>query len=115
MRGTREPILGSTRSQTRTLRLRSPFKSPMKEHADLNLDNWILEFCFMSALTSDLEDANTFNEASDNQDPKIRNLWREAIKKELNSVESKKVWTEKQKNGFTMNKRLVGCKWIFKV
>ena len=38
MRATRESKLGSTRRQTQ--RLRSPFKSPMKECADLNLDNW---------------------------------------------------------------------------
>ena len=82
MRGTREQNLGSTRSQTRTLRLRSPLKSPMKEHADLNLDDWIQESCFMSALTSDPEEPKTFNEAWNCQDPKIRNLWRDAIKKE---------------------------------
>ena len=30
-------------------------------------------------------------------------------------MESKKVWTEKQKNEIPMNTRLVGCKWVFKV
>ena len=51
MRGTREPNLGSTRCQAQ--RLRSPFESPMKEHADQNLDDWVPGSCFMSALTSD--------------------------------------------------------------
>ena len=37
MSRTREPNLGSTRSQTRTLR--SPFRSQLKEHADLDLDD----------------------------------------------------------------------------
>ena len=88
MRGTREPNHGSTRSQTRTLR--SPFRSPIREHADLTLNDWIQESCLMSALSSDMEEPNTFNEAWNHQDQKIRNLCRQAIKKELNSMESKK-------------------------
>ena len=30
-------------------------------------------------------------------------------------MEYKKVWTEKQKNEIPTNKRLAGCKWVFKV
>ena len=71
----------------------------------------------MSALTSDPEEPNTFYEAWNHHNPKTRNLCREAIKKELNSMESKKIWTEyeKQNNEIPTNRRLVGCKWIFKV
>ena len=57
------------------------FKSPMKEHEDLNLDNWVQESCFMSTLTSDPEEPKTFSEAWNYQEHKIRNLWREPIKK----------------------------------
>ena len=86
----------------------------MKGHADLNLDDWVLESCFMSAMTSDLKGPGTFIEGWNHQEPKIGNQWREAIKKEYN-MEYKKVWTEKQKNEIPMNRRLVGCKWVFKV
>ena len=84
----------------------------MKEHADINLDDEIQESCFISALTSDPEELNAFNEAWNPQDPKIRNLLREAIIQELNSMESKKVWTEKQQNETPMNRRKVGCKLV---
>ena len=66
----------------------------------------------MSALTSE---PKTFNEAWNHQEPEIRNLWREAFKKELNNMEYKKVWTEKQKNEIPTDTRLVGCRWVFKV
>ena len=87
----------------------------MKEHVDLNLDNWIQESCFMSALMSDPEEPKTFKEAWNHQEPKIRKLWREVIKKELDNMEFKKVWTEKQKNEIPTDRRLVGCKWVLKV
>ena len=69
----------------------------------------------MSSLTSDPEEPITFNETRNLQDPENGNLWREAIKKEQNSFESKKEWTEKQKNEIPMSRRLVGSKWVFKV
>ena len=87
----------------------------MKQHAGLNLDNWVQESCCMSALTSDAEEPKTFSEAWNHQEPIIRNLWREAIKKELYNMEYKKVWTEKQKNEIPTDRRLVGCKWELKV
>ena len=40
----------------------------------------------MSALTSDPEEPKTLSEAWKHQEPKIRSLWREAIKKELNNI-----------------------------
>ena len=87
----------------------------MKEHADLNLDNWVQESCSISAFTSDLEEPKTFSEAWNHQEPKIRNQWREAMKKELNNMECKNVWTEKQKNEIPIDRRLVGCKWVVKL
>ena len=69
----------------------------------------------MSALISDLEEPKTFSEAWNHQEPKIRNLWMKAIKKELNNMEYKKVWTEKQKNEIPIDRRLVPRKWVFKV
>ena len=81
----------------------------MKQHADINLDDWAQESCFMSALTSDPEEPRTFNEAWNHQEPKIRNLWREAIEKELNNMEFMKVWTEKQKDENPLDRRKVRC------
>ena len=52
----------------------------------------------MSAMTSDPEEPKTIDEACNHQEPRIRNLWGEVIKKELNNMKFNKVWTEKQKN-----------------
>ena len=52
----------------------------MKEHTDLNLDDWVQESCFISALTSDPEEPKPFRESWNHQEPKLRNLQREAIK-----------------------------------
>ena len=42
----------------------------MKEHVDLNLDKWVRESCFMSALTSDSEEPKTFSDTWNHQEPK---------------------------------------------
>ena len=49
MIGAREENLGSTRSQTSEMR--SPSNQAM-ERANINMDNWIQETCYMSAVTS---------------------------------------------------------------
>ena len=49
MIGAREENLGSTRSQT--LEMRSPSKQSM-ERANINMDNWIQETCYISVVTS---------------------------------------------------------------
>ena len=82
----------------------------MKEHTHLNLDSWVQEPCFMFSLTSDPEEPKTFSEAWSHQNQKTRNQWREAIKKELNNMEYKKVRTEKQKSEIPTDRRLAGCK-----
>ena len=79
------------------------------------MDNWVQESCSISAPTSDPEEPKTFNEAWNHQQQNIRNLWREAIKKDLNNMEYKKVWTEKQKHEIPTDRRLVGYKWMYKV
>ena len=60
MIGEREENLGSTRSQT--LEMRSPSNQAM-ERASMNMDNWVQETCYISAVTSGSDELNNFNEA----------------------------------------------------
>ena len=66
MIGAREENLCSTRS--RTLEMRSPSNQAM-ERANINLDNWIQETYYISAITSGPDEPNTFNEAWNHQCP----------------------------------------------
>ena len=69
MIGAREENLGSTRSQT--LEMRSP-SNESTERANINRDNWIQEIHYISVVTSDPDEPNNFNEASNHQSPNER-------------------------------------------
>ena len=60
MIGAREKNLGSTRSQT--LEMRSPSTQAM-ERANINMDNWIKETCYISVVTSGPDAPSSFDEA----------------------------------------------------
>ena len=60
MIGAREDNFGSTRSQT--LEIRSPNNQEM-ERANINMDKWVQETCYMLAVTSGPDEQNIFNEA----------------------------------------------------
>ena len=79
MIGAREENLGSTRSQTSEMR--SPSNQAM-ERSNINMDNWIQETCYLSAVTAGPDEPNNFNEAWNHQCPNERGKWREAITKE---------------------------------
>ena len=87
MIGARDENLGSTRSQT--LEMRSPSNQAM-ERANVNMDNWIQETCWMSAVTSGPDEPNNFNEGWNHQSLNERRKWREAIIKELYCMENRK-------------------------
>ena len=107
MIGAREENLGSTRSQT--LETRSPNNQEM-ERANINMDNWIQETCCMSAVTSEPDESNKFNEAWNHQCPNERRNWREAITKEIYCMENKKVWRTIHKTNVPKDRRLIECK-----
>ena len=60
MIGAREENLGSTRSRTIEMRSRS---NQAIERANTNMDNWIQEKCYISAVTSGPDEPNNINEA----------------------------------------------------
>ena len=80
MIGAREENLGSTKSQT--LEMRSPSNQAM-ERVNTNMDNWIQETCYISAVTSGPDEPNNFNEAWNYQCQNERIKQREVTMKEL--------------------------------
>ena len=111
MIGAREENLGSMRSQT--LEMRSLSNQAM-ERANINKHNRIQETCYMSVVTSRPDEPNNFNETWDHQSPNDKKKWREAITKELYCMENKKVWRTICKTDMPKDRRLIGCKWVFK-
>ena len=79
------------------------------------MDNRIQETCYMSAVTSDPEELNTINDAWNHHSPNERTECREAVTKTLYCMEEKIVWKETKITDFPKDRRLIGCKWVFKI
>ena len=83
MIGAREETLGKTRSETKELS--SPTNESM-ERADLTMEDWIHETCFISAVTSGPSEPKTFQEAWHSPVKEERENWQKAIRKEIKSM-----------------------------
>ena len=59
-------------------------------------------------------DPLTFDEAWNHPDPEKRKKWREAIAKEFRDMKRCRVWKLFKKHKIPPNRRLIGCKWVFK-
>jgi hypothetical protein len=57
----------------------------------------------------------TFHEAYDHKDLFLRNLWREAIKKEFHKMIELKVWKRIKQDQIPSNRCCVKCKWVFDI
>jgi hypothetical protein len=55
-----------------------------------------------------------FNDAWNHPSKKERKSWREAIRKEFNDMKKRGVWRKTKQQHIPENKRLIGCKWVFK-
>jgi len=64
--------------------------------------------------TIDVE-PTTFDQAWNHADPKDQDNWRSAIEKELNNMESKKVWKIIKNKDIPEGRRTSKSKWIFKI
>ena len=110
MIGARKEELGRTRSQTREMM--SPRNESM-ERAELTMEDWIQETCFISAVTSDPTEPKTFQEAWHSPIEEERNKWQAAIRKEIRSMINRGVWRKIDKMKIPENRRLIGNKWVF--
>jgi hypothetical protein len=61
------------------------------------------------------EESSTFNEAWNHEDPKAREKWRDAIKKELSDMDKQQVLEIVRKEDIPKNRRIITCKRIFKI
>jgi hypothetical protein len=61
------------------------------------------------------EEPSTFDEAWNHDDPKVREKWRDAIKKDLCVMDKQQVWEIIKKEDIPENRRTIKCKWIFKI
>jgi len=57
----------------------------------------------------------TFNQAWNHPDPVQRAKWREGIRKEFDDMKKRSVWVVKKRSEMPSNRRLVKCKWVFKI
>jgi len=70
-------------------------------------------FGFIGAVASDPKEPKTFNQAW-NSETSEREDWREAIRKELNSMKTRKVWDVVDLDKVPDGRKIIGCKWVFK-
>ena len=112
MIGARKEELGRTRSQTKEMM--SPRNESM-ERAELTMEDWIQETCFISAVTSGPTEPKTFQEAWHSPIEEERNKWQAAIRKEIRSMINRGVWRKIDKMKIPENRRLIGNKWVFKI
>src|SRR6056300_736434 len=61
------------------------------------------------------ETPKSFRSAWDNEDPKERELWREAIRKEFKDMNTRKVWRKIKKRDIPEGRRCVKHKWVFNI
>ena len=85
------------------------------ERADLTMEDWIQETCFISAVTSGPSEPKTFQEAWHSPVKEERENWQKAIRKEIKSMINRGVWRKVDKRNIPSNRRLIGNKWVFKI
>ena len=81
----------------------------------MTMDNWIQQACYMSDVTSGSEEPNTFNDAWNHHSPNERTKWIEVVTKELYCMEEKRVWKETKIIDVPKDRKLIGCKRVFKI
>ena len=115
------------RRHTRSMGDPRPFRGNVEHGTQLRRemqkinDSWnttledIVEFAFVGGTDDLYENPRTFQEAWNHADLKERAKWREAIRKEFHDmVNSRKVWRNVKRNEIPQNRRVIGCKWVFK-
>jgi hypothetical protein len=71
-----------------------------------------VDFGFIGAVISDPKEPKSFDQAWNFE--RERNDWRNAIRKELISMETKNVWNVVGLDALPKGRKIIGCKWVFK-
>ena len=75
------------------------------ERADLTMEDWIQETCFISAVTSGPSEPKTFQEAWHSPVKEERENWQKAIRKEIKSMINRGVWRKVEEKDFTKQQK----------
>ena len=121
-----EPVASTTRSQTTAsepvaARTRQALGSSPEMSAfadvkdDKTLNEWLHEIAFVTSTLSDPDEPQSFQEAWWDPDLISREKWREAIRLEFKKMLDMGVWRHVKRNDRPNDRRLVGCRWVFKV
>ena len=121
-----EPVASRTRSQTtatepiaarpRQALGASPEMSAFADvKDDKTLNEWLHEIAFVTSTMSDPDEPQSFQEAWWDPDLISRWKWREAIHLEFKKMLEMGVWRHVKRNVHPNDRRLVGCRWVFKV
>ena len=121
-----EPVASRTRSQTTAsepvaARTRQALGTnpEMSAFADVKddktLNEWLHEIAFVTSTMSDPDEPQSFQEAWRDPDLISREKWREAIRLEFKKMLDMGVWRHVKRNDRPNDRRLVGCRWVFKV
>ena len=78
-------------------------------------DNENFGFGLVTAVQSDPTTPIKFNEAWNHEDKEQRELWRNAIRKELNSMNRKNVWKIVLMVEIPNGRKPIGNKWVLKI
>ena len=118
-RSTGTPVVDRrmTRSMS-SMKLRSAAKK-YNTLRKANIANILLnemdEYAFVGVTDDNYVNPEKFEEAWNHTDIEERKNWRAAIKKEFDDMINKNVWSNTKKDLVPTNRRLIGCKWVFKV
>ena len=66
-------------------------------------------------VTSQYVEPEAFDESWNHPDPKQREFWRSAVRKEFKDMIARKVWRKGHRSDVPDNRRCVKCKWVFKI
>ena len=107
-----EPVAARTRQALGTSPEMSAF-ADVKD--DKTLNEWLHEIAFVTSTMSDPDEPQSFQEAWWDPDLISREKWREAIRLEFKKMLDMGVWRHVKRNDRPNDRRLVGCRWVFKV
>ena len=117
-----QPIASRTRSQVQPIAERTRSRVDQEDltafadvHRGTNMNEWLQEVAFVTGTMSDPEEPQTFQQAWWCEGPDQREKWREADRIEFRKMEQMGVWSKVPRGGQTAERRLVGCKWVFKL
>ena len=104
-----EPIAARTRSGTAEMASFADYK------VGTNLQEWLQETAFVTSTMSDPIEPQSFQKGWWHEDLVEREKWRDAIRLEFHKIDQMNVWRKVSQMQRPGNRRLVGCKWVFKI